>query len=124
MIQAAIPDVLKNVPESYIRQTMEVFESNANICYSKLKGAPGLNPIRPSGAMYIMVSIFKGSKVLVQIARHAPEISCRPPFRTQGIEKVLGLASLPRQSSFVNVQNLITVSSIIDVSYKECIVQM
>lgn len=55
MTQAAIPDVFKNVPDSFIRQTMEVFESNANICYSTLKDVPGLNPIRPAGAMYIMV---------------------------------------------------------------------
>ena len=57
MTQAAIPDIFKNVPDSFIRQTMEVFESNASICYSTLKDVPGLNPIRPSGSMYIMVGM-------------------------------------------------------------------
>jgi tyrosine aminotransferase len=55
LMQAAIPDVLKNTPDLYIRETMAVFESNADICCSILKGIPGLNPIQPTGAMYIMV---------------------------------------------------------------------
>ncbi len=55
MVQVALPDVLKNVPESFVRETMEVFESNADVCYSVLKDVNGLTPIRPAGSMYIMV---------------------------------------------------------------------
>ncbi len=55
MLQAAIPSVLKNVPNSYIKKTMEIFESSASVCYVKLKDIQGLTPIMPTGAMYIMV---------------------------------------------------------------------
>ena len=55
MVQVALPDVFKNVPDSYIRETMEVFESNADLCYSVLKDVDGLTPIKPAGSMYIMV---------------------------------------------------------------------
>ena len=54
-VQAAIPDIFKNVPESFFRQTIAVFEGNAHACYDRLNGTPGLNPIMPSGAMYMMV---------------------------------------------------------------------
>ena len=56
MVQAALPAVLKNVPDSYISETMEVFETNADICYSILKCVNGLVPIKPAGSMYIMVN--------------------------------------------------------------------
>lgn len=31
-------------------------QSNAEICFNELSTVPGLNPIMPSGAMYLMVS--------------------------------------------------------------------
>lgn len=55
MLQAALPEILTSVPGSYIKKTMAVFESAADVCMSKLKDVPGLTPIKPSGAMYIMV---------------------------------------------------------------------
>lgn len=32
-------------------------QSNSEICFSELSSVPGLNPVMPSGAMYIMVSV-------------------------------------------------------------------
>lgn len=55
LIQAAIPDMFKNTPESFFIETMEVFEKNASLCYSKLKDVPGLQPVMPEGALYMMV---------------------------------------------------------------------
>lgn len=55
VMQAAIPTILKSVPESFISQTMEVFENNAKTCYSILSKVPGLNPVMPAGSMFIMV---------------------------------------------------------------------
>jgi tyrosine aminotransferase len=57
LIQAAIPDMLKNTPDSFFRETMEVFENNAILCYSKLKDVVGLKPVMPEGALYMMVSV-------------------------------------------------------------------
>ena len=55
VIQAAIPDMFKNVPDSFFTDTMEVFERSASMCHSKLKDVPGLTPVLPHGAMYMMV---------------------------------------------------------------------
>ena len=55
LIQAAIPSIFKNVPQSFLSETMEVFESNAKTSYSIFSKVPGLNPVMPAGAMYIMV---------------------------------------------------------------------
>lgn len=32
------------------------FQSNADLCYAALSAIPGLQPVRPAGAMYLMVS--------------------------------------------------------------------
>ena len=55
IIQAAIPAIFKNVPDSFFAQTMEVFETNAKTCYSILSKLPGLHPVMPAGSMFIMV---------------------------------------------------------------------
>ena len=57
VIQAAIPDMIKNTPESFFIDAMEVFEKSASMCYSRLKDVPGLTPVLPDGAMYMMVRI-------------------------------------------------------------------
>ena len=54
--QAALPYIFENVPQSYIQHNMEVFERNAQVCYQMLKDVPGISPIMPAGAMYMMVS--------------------------------------------------------------------
>ena len=56
VIQAAVPGMLRNVPDSFHSDTMETFENNAKLCYSKLKDTPGITPVMPAGAMYMMVS--------------------------------------------------------------------
>lgn len=56
VIQGAIPDMFKNTPDHFLRDTMQVFEENASLCYGKLKDVPGLAPVMPEGAMYMMVS--------------------------------------------------------------------
>lgn len=73
IIQAVIPDMFKNTPASFFSETMEVFEKNALLCYSKLKGVLGLKPVMPEGALYMMVcgqqlKLSVGSKYRVQSA--------------------------------------------------------
>jgi len=54
LVQAALPAILKT-PKSFHETTMEKLEKNADLIYKKLEKIPGLNPVRPSGAMYMMV---------------------------------------------------------------------
>lgn len=35
---------------------LSTFQSNADLCYAALSAIPGLQPVRPAGAMYLMVS--------------------------------------------------------------------
>ena len=55
VVQAAIPAMFKNVPDSFFLDTMRFFEENAKLCYEGLKDVPGLTPLRPAGALYIVV---------------------------------------------------------------------
>lgn len=69
IIQAALPDMFANIPEQFFTDTMDVFEQNANLCYAKLKEVPGLTPVCPEGAMYMMVSLHAElACMLVQIS--------------------------------------------------------
>ena len=55
VVQAAIPSIFTNVPQSFLSETMSVFESNAKTSYSVFSSVPGLKPVMPAGAMYLMV---------------------------------------------------------------------
>ncbi len=55
LIQAALPDIFKNVPASFFQTNMEFFENNAKKCFEELSTVPGLRPVMPSGTMYMMV---------------------------------------------------------------------
>eukprot|EP00095_Tigriopus_kingsejongensis_P009478 maker-scaffold322_size207131-snap-gene-1.15 protein:Tk09478 transcript:maker-scaffold322_size207131-snap-gene-1.15-mRNA-1 annotation:"tyrosine aminotransferase" len=57
LVQGALPAILKNTPKSFFDDTINIIESNAKIAYSKLVKIPGLKPVMPSGAMYMMVGI-------------------------------------------------------------------
>ena len=54
LIQAAVPEMMK-IPDSYHKKNLAIFEENAKMCYEGLRNAPGLKPIMPAGAMYMMV---------------------------------------------------------------------
>lgn len=57
LIQAALPDIFKNVPQSFYDGTMATVEANARCCMEGLQGVPGLKPVMPAGATYMMVVI-------------------------------------------------------------------
>lgn len=56
LIMAAIPDIL-NAPRSFYDETMKQLEGNARISEKLLQGIPGLTPVFPQGAMYMMIEI-------------------------------------------------------------------
>ncbi|XP_061783869.1 tyrosine aminotransferase isoform X3 [Nerophis lumbriciformis] len=57
IVQGALEGILNNTPESFYHDTVRFLKSNAEICFNELSTVPGLNPIMPSGAMYLMVGI-------------------------------------------------------------------
>ncbi|KAL4234597.1 hypothetical protein ACF0H5_006238 [Mactra antiquata] len=57
IIQAALPDILENTPESFYTETLEFIESNAKLFYKHISAIPGLKPVMPQGAMYMMIGI-------------------------------------------------------------------
>lgn len=56
-MQAALPEILEKVPPEYKKRNLEFLERNAHQCFEGLKNVPGLHPVMPAGAMYMMVSL-------------------------------------------------------------------
>ncbi|KAJ6220950.1 hypothetical protein RDWZM_006762 [Blomia tropicalis] len=57
IIQGAIPAILKNTPKSFFEENIDYICNNAMMAYRRLKVVPGLIPIKPAGAFYMMVKI-------------------------------------------------------------------
>ncbi|XP_028440137.1 tyrosine aminotransferase [Perca flavescens] len=57
IIQGALESILNNTPQSFYSDTINFLKTNSEICFNELCTVPGLNPIMPSGAMYLMVGI-------------------------------------------------------------------
>ncbi|KAI9475029.1 hypothetical protein LPJ78_002870 [Coemansia sp. RSA 989] len=56
-IQAAIPKIFSEIPDSYLPELNAQLESHARILESELRKAPGIEVIAPQGAMYVMVKL-------------------------------------------------------------------
>lgn len=57
LIQSIIPEILDNTPLNFFSSLNHTLEENALYCYDRLSKVKGLEPIKPDGAMYIMVKI-------------------------------------------------------------------
>ncbi|XP_061577271.1 tyrosine aminotransferase [Cololabis saira] len=57
VIQGALESIFNNTPRSFYSDTISFLKSNSEICFNALSTVPGLNPVMPSGAMYLMVGI-------------------------------------------------------------------
>lgn len=57
LVQAAIPEILEKVPPKFYDDAIQVVQTNAVSCYEALRNCPGLTPVMPCGAMYMMVKI-------------------------------------------------------------------
>ena len=56
-IQGALPTILKKTPTSFFENAISVIKDNADLAFTKLRNSPGLIPIMPRGAMYMMVKV-------------------------------------------------------------------
>ncbi|KAL8603959.1 hypothetical protein ACOMHN_039003 [Nucella lapillus] len=57
LVQAALPDILNNIPQEFFRTTLQYIQKNAEGFYQRFCKIPGLKPVMPQGAMYLMVGI-------------------------------------------------------------------
>ncbi|XP_014676018.1 PREDICTED: tyrosine aminotransferase-like [Priapulus caudatus] len=57
LVQAAIPKILTQIPQKYFDDTLAILQRNAEIGYNALCNVPGLKPVMPAGAMYMMVGL-------------------------------------------------------------------
>jgi len=57
LVQGALPKILKSTPKSFFENTIHVVKKNADLAFQKLKRIPGLMPVMPQGAMYMMVKV-------------------------------------------------------------------
>ncbi|XP_045511488.1 tyrosine aminotransferase [Colias croceus] len=57
LVQLALPSILKYTPQSFFDDVILFIENQAKSAYEVLRRAPGLRPIMPQGAMYMMIGI-------------------------------------------------------------------
>lgn len=57
LIHGALQEILENTPQSFYDDTIKVVEDNAQLAFNGLSSIPGLRPIMPQGAMYMMVGV-------------------------------------------------------------------
>jgi len=57
IVQGALPAILKNTPQKFYDELVETLQNHAKVAFQMLKDIPGLTPIMPSGAMYMMVGL-------------------------------------------------------------------
>lgn len=57
LVQGALPDILEGTPQAFFDDCIETVQKNAVIAYSVLNDVPGLRPVMPAGAMYMMVGV-------------------------------------------------------------------
>lgn len=57
LVQGALPSILEDTPQAFFDDCIETVQKNAVLAYSLLNEVPGLRPVMPSGAMYMMVGV-------------------------------------------------------------------
>ncbi|CAH4005921.1 unnamed protein product [Pieris brassicae] len=57
LVQRALPSILKYTPQTFFDDVILFIENQAKLAYEELRRAPGLRPIMPQGAMYMMIEI-------------------------------------------------------------------
>ncbi|XP_050361316.1 tyrosine aminotransferase [Nymphalis io] len=57
LVQRALPAILEYTPQSFFDDVLLFIENQAKLAFEELRHAPGLRPIMPQGAMYMMIEI-------------------------------------------------------------------
>ncbi|KAJ8501077.1 hypothetical protein OPV22_011629 [Ensete ventricosum] len=57
-VQGAIPQIIRNTNDDFLRHTISVLRQTADICYDKLKEIDSIRcPSKPEGSMFVMVKL-------------------------------------------------------------------
>lgn len=85
LIQGALPIILKETPASFFSGTIDVIRRNAELAFERLSKVPGLRPVMPAGAMYMMVGVdaeafpsFKNDLEVVEALIREQSVFCLP----------------------------------------------
>ncbi|GAU94802.1 hypothetical protein RvY_06514 [Ramazzottius varieornatus] len=57
LVQGALASILTSVPQAFFDNIIRTIETNAVMAFEAMKRIPGLTPIMPAGAMYIMTRV-------------------------------------------------------------------
>ncbi|GAB1870049.1 Tyrosine aminotransferase [Camponotus japonicus] len=57
IVQGALPAILRQTPQNFFDDVIDILYSNSKLAYNCVVKIPGLKPIMPNGAMYMMVYI-------------------------------------------------------------------
>lgn len=57
LIQGALPGILRNTPQIFHENLIDLLQTHAQIAYAAIKDAKGLTPFMPQGAMYMVIEI-------------------------------------------------------------------
>ncbi|OQR77491.1 tyrosine aminotransferase-like [Tropilaelaps mercedesae] len=88
LVQGAITDILTRTPQSFYSNTVKVVEDNAVLAFNAISSIPGLKPIMPQGAMYMMVGLD-----LDRFKEFADDINfCKELFRQESVFCMPGMA--------------------------------
>eukprot|EP00755_Sulcionema_specki_P005519 Sspe_Gene.4885::Locus_1613_Transcript_1_1_Confidence_1.000_Length_1361::g.4885::m.4885/K00815/TAT; tyrosine aminotransferase len=73
LIQAVLPTMLSETPKEYYNDLNKTLSRHAKLTYDVINGIEGLRPVKPQGAMYLMVGIdmarFPAFKTEVEFSR-------------------------------------------------------
>jgi tyrosine aminotransferase len=61
VIQAALPEILHHTPPIHYETLIQTLHTHASFLFERLKCIRGLHPVRPQGAMYMMVKVNKNN---------------------------------------------------------------
>ncbi len=85
LVQGALPIILKETPQSFFDHTIDVVRRNAEVAFKRLKAVPGLRPVMPAGAMYMMVRVdrdylpsFDDDREIVEALVREESVFCLP----------------------------------------------
>lgn len=85
LVQGALPAILANTPKEFFADTVSQIQTNAKMCYNFLRDVPGLSPVMPQGAMYMMVGVdmsgfhkFSNDLELVEKLINEESVFCLP----------------------------------------------
>lgn len=64
LIQGALPEILRQTPQSFHDTLNQTLHTHASYLFDRISKIRGLTPIRPHGAMYMMVILLSSRSTL------------------------------------------------------------